>query len=529
MFETIQLTEDELQQVRECGKTITVSPDSVGILKGLSDYLSEKVGILFNEWIRSQYYMTQDSNGLTVESATPFCDIETAEREARLNFPEVFHTYIKPIRDNDTERVIITGLYLTFIRSLGAELRIDSSPLITVDESKSRKIAVYDSNTAVSIITEEGYSKNIRSIAIPGQLHYDFKSDGSAIIANDSENNTIKKALNRKHDTQGFNVVLLEVIGAAIEQLVKEGANGTISFLREGLQSHLGIPIRKPSKEVLDYILKDKEPETDEERDYHDKVLKSYSFWVDLINLKKAGTIQTSDGPFVIFEFEGYNEVDDTIECDSPALRHIYKDIIDHPILGPLKNNKNEYEIPKIAPHVLRGNIYRTKNQATIEIVERIIIRVVNHGTQPDSKYSPYWTHDDKRQVSIKIKYKDLIESCPVLHDRMTKSKKKDGTIGEPTPQQKRVILKRAVFGETKQSQDNSKKKKTTQERDKYNSLIEAILHESTVLYEYYSDFKIKVDPISLKALNRTGITITHHGKNADYQKNPTLHAPEIT
>ena len=88
--------------------------------------------------------------------------------------------------------------------------------------------------------------------------------------------------------------------------------------------------------------------------------------------------------------------------------------------------------------------------------------------------------------------------------------------------------MNRAVFGETKQSENKSKKTSKTKDRDKYDSLIEAILHESTVYYDYFVGFTVKVDKISLKALNRTGITITHQGKNADYQKNPTLHAPEI-
>jgi transcriptional regulator with XRE-family HTH domain len=58
--------------------------------------------------------------------------------------------------------------------------------------------------------------------------------------------------------------------------------------------------------------------------------------------------------------------------------------------------------------------------------------------------------------------------------------------------------------------------------------LIEAVFREHTAYYDSYVNFSVKAAPISLKALNRTGIRITHEGKSGEYQDNPTLHTPEV-
>ena len=390
----------------------------------------------------------------------------------------------------------------------------------------AKPIVNYDENTALSIITDKSYRKVIRDLAIPGQLSFEIKPDGTAEIVSPKKS-LVEEALKQKQKAKGFNVSLLQVIGAGIEQTYLEGANGTISIPREGLQKCLQTTIRKPPKNVIDYILSHKEPKTKEEKEHHSELLKHYAFWFDLLNLSKAGTFKTKDGDFVMFVYEGYNETEDTIECSSPYLRHAYEDLYNNPILGERKNNEPSYKIIQTAHPVLKGNIYNIKNDVTREIVDEIIYRMELRGTVSDAKFEPHYNHPNKKKVHIIIKYSDLIKSCPTLNRRLTESIKKDGTISEPTPQQKRVVLNRAIFGDTRRNA-GSKKTTTSKKRDEYPSLIEAILHESTVYYEMYAEFNIKVDPISLKALNRTGIHITHCGINGEYQKEPQLHAPEV-
>ena len=86
----ITLSEDELLQVRECGRTITVSQDNISILKGLPENISAKVSQMFEDWIRTRIYTLEDANGCLVEFNAPTCDVTKEELEAREAFSEVF-------------------------------------------------------------------------------------------------------------------------------------------------------------------------------------------------------------------------------------------------------------------------------------------------------------------------------------------------------------------------------------------------------------------------------------------------------
>lgn len=527
-----QLTEDELRLLQEHGRHVVVRPHFVDFWNDLPEDLLSKFNALFRDWLNSEVRHKVDKNGLIVE-----IEIITPELEARKNFPDFFSIYFEneEIKDDKSLRELyeqseffdVLGLYLTFIKGLGIDIHIE--PEEPPKHEEKSIIVVYDKNTGIPIITEKKAHKQIRSLAIPGQLRYELHEDGSLSIVGDEENNTIKKALKNKKNKQGYNVFLLETIGAGIEQVYKEGASGTISIPREGLQKCLGTTIRKPPKEVIDFILSGKEPKTDKEKALYSDIMKSYSFWVDLLNLTKAGTLKTKDGLFVIFSFEGYNETEDTIECNSPYLRHIYEDIYAHPILGPKKNNEPVYTIYKTSSPLIKGSFYTIKNDITKEIIEEIMRRLSERGSVSDSKYNSHYNYKDKRRVSVKITYKSLIEHCPLLYQKLNeKITKKDGTLEEPDAQYKRVILSRAIFGETRPGKKSKTKSAEAQKRDLEESLIKSILKEHTTLFDYYVNFNVITDKISLKALNRTGITVTHNGISGEYQDNPTLHYPEV-
>lgn len=527
-----QLTEAELKQLQEHGQHVVVRPHFVDFWNDLPNDLLEKFNMLFRRWVDSEVRHKTDKNGIVVE-----IEIIDPELKARKNFPDFFEIYFKDeeIKDDKSLRALyerseffdVLGLYLTFIKGLGIDIHIEPEEPPKHEEKSA--IVVYDKNTGVSIITEKNTHTQIRNLGIPGQLRYELHEDGSASIVGDDENNTIKKALKNKKNKQGYNVFLLETIGAGIEQVYKEGASGTISIPREGLQKCLGTTIRKPPKEVIDFILSGKEPKTDKEKALYSDIMKSYSFWVDLLNLTKAGTLKTKDGLFVIFSFEGYNETEDTIECNSPYLRHIYEGIYAHPILGPKKNNEPVYTIYRTSSPLIKGSFYTVKNDITKEIIEEIIRRLSERGIVSDSKYNSQYNYKDKRRVSVKITYKSLIEHCPLLYQKLNeKVSKKDGTLEDPDAKFKRTILSRAIFGETRPGKKSKAKSSEAQKRDQYDSLIEAVLHEHTTLFEYYVKFNVTADSISLKALNRTGITVSHSGISGEYQENPTLHYPEV-
>ena len=406
-------------------------------------------------------------------------------------------------------------------------LRIDEEE--QAEPVKKSVQVLLNEKTALSIISDEKIRKSIKGLALPGQMYWDFDEDGSGSVAIPAESQ-IKKVLNQKKDTQGYNVVLLQTIGTGIEAVYKLGNcsdEQTVHIPRVGLQNHLGIKIRKPKKEDIDFLLRNRAPKTDAEKKQYQDIQKSYPFWIELVNLSKAGTMQTKDGFYTVFNFEGYNEAEDTIDCSSPFLFHAYMDVYNNAIEGPRKNNEISYKIVKTVPPVVKGSLYTLKNKNSVEIIEELLYRLADRGTQADAKWKPHYNYKDNKKITIKVTYKDLIKSCPALHhcfyDPITK---KDGTTSEPDAQYRRMVLKRAVFGENKLTKKAKKTESTTKREN--TSLIEAVLRDHTTLYNYYVDFNIKVDPISMKALNRTGITITHCGKSGDYQNDPELHSPEI-
>jgi hypothetical protein len=528
-----KFTEDELKQLKEHGQHVVVRPHFVDFWNDLPNDILEKFNLLFRKWVDSEVRHKTDKNGIVIE-----IEIIDPELNARKNFPDFFEIYFKDeeIKDDKSLRDLyersesfdVLGLYLTFIKGLGINIHIEAEEPLNPEERSI--IANYDKKTGVSIITEQKHYKQIKSLDIPGQQRMKFHEDGSISIVHDNENDTIAKALRNKKNKQGYNSFLLEAIGCSIEQAYKEGASGAISIPREGLQQFLHTTIRKPTQEIIDFIVSGKEPKTKEEKTLYDNIMKSYSFWVDLLNLTKAGSLETEDGSVVmIFNFERYNAAEDMIECDSPYLRHVYEDIYSHPIEGQKKNNEPVFSILKKSQPLLMGSFYTIKNDITKEIIEEIIRRLAKRGSETDAKRKSHYNYEDKSRISVKITYKSLIEHCPLLaHKLNEKVIKKDGTLEEPDAQYKRVMLSRAIFGETKPSKKSKTKTNEAQRRDEYKSLIEAVLHEHTALFEYYVGFSVTVDKISLKALNRTGITVRHSGISGDYKDNPTLHNPEV-
>jgi len=537
-----EFTEEEMKLLQEAGRHISVSQSYFNFGDELPESIMEKLKSLFSDWLDTVGRM-EDVNGLIVETM----NIIPQERDSRKEFPDFFVIYSPDEKTNGETleeqysnhgKYDCTGLFLKFLRGLGVEIKCGNA------SQKTAPLTIaYGKNTGISIITEEKRHKQIRSLSLPGQQRYELHEDGSFEIVVDnpknelatpkkpSSENTIAKALMNKSQ-QGYNVGLLRLIGAGIEQAIKEGIAdnaGTISIPREGLQACYDKPIRKPTQKILDFILARKAPQNKEEIELHDEIMKSYSFWVDLLNLQRAGTYQTKDGIFMIFSFEGYNEKDDTIECSSPFLRHVYEEIYSSPILGEMKNNEHSFTIYRTSPPLIRGSFYNVRNEITKEIVEAIIIMMTDRGVKSDAQLKKHYNYQNKKKVTINISYQTLIKNCPLLKRRLTeKITKKDGTEAEPDAAYKRKVLTRAIFGEKVPEAKKANMTDEIRNRQDCDSLIEAVFREHTAYYDSYVNFSVKAAPISLKALNRTGIRITHEGKSGEYQDNPTLHTPEV-
>lgn len=453
----------------------------------------------------------------------------------------------------------LEDLYLTFWHDVVFEIfkdRIevkDDGTLWTKEGNTAdeRNTIIFKPNSFLTSITSETHYKKIHSLSAPlsGQLQMTVDKKGNISIIKDPQK--IKDAIKELGNIEGVNGRMLDIILTAMETDFVEGGKGFLSIPRAGLVDAIGSQIYKPSEDELNYIIngsiptpetlgatidasisKDMEHRTVDgkevtvfknreayEKRYTDDIKKRFGFWIDLVNLQKAGVKQTENGPFMLFNFEGYNSTSDSIECNSPYLRHVIEDIYNTPIIGDMHNNKPDYVKPKLT-HRIKPSIYKVRNSVTSEIVSYIDYRLAKRGLITDAKLKPHLTSSDEKQRTIVIKYADIINNCPLLASKLGPIIKADGTTKQQKPQNKRNVLNRAIFGAVKL--------KNKDDRDTADPEIISVIKQHTVLYSYYKDLIITCDDISLKALNTTGIHIKHHGKNSDYEKEPTLNRPDV-
>ena len=530
-----KFTDEEMKQLRESGQHVVMRHGYFNYGDGLSVELKDKLYSLFGKYL--EYVGTkEDVNGLIVETT----NIIPQEREARREFRDFFVIYSPDEKTNGETleeqfanhgRYDCTGLFVKFIRGLGIDL------IFTEDSKKKEtKSVLYGKDVGVSLITEDTARKQFKDLSLLRQQRWEPQEDGSIAIVCDYGETEFSKAISKKANHQGYNTFLLTAIGNGIEQIINESrdARELLSIPRSGLQDFIGETIRVPDEQIIDFIKAGRAPQTEEEKKLCDKILKSYSFWVELINLEKAGVIETEDGIYTIFQFDHYDKENDAIVCGSPYLREVYKRIYDNPILGKLAHDEPSYKIYKTSPALIKGTYYKIRNETTKQIVEEIIYRISRRGVESDAQKKKHYNYQNKRQISMIITYQSLIKECPLLKKKLTdKIIKKNGTEAEPDSNYKRTVLNRAIFGETyptKSKNESGGRDMTTEasKRNKCDSLIEEIFREHTDFYKAYVNFKIKADPISLKNLSKTGIRITHDGKSGEYRNNPELHSPEI-
>lgn len=449
-------------------------------------------------------------------------------------FDRIFSYWIGDQRQGKTSDEIIRA-YLDFIQGLGIEVHIEENA------SEARSTIVYGKDTGISIITEEKTHTQLQNLQLPGQQRFEFYPDGTSAIVCDDDEAVVKLIRNSKSE-QGYNLFLLQVIGNGIASIIQKNKSVTdlsqklnesdpIKIPRKSLQEFLGIRINKPTQKELNFILSGKEPKTKEGKELRDRIMRHYPFWVDLINLTKAGVYKTETGLYSIFTFGGYNEEEDVIECDSPYLRHCYKELYTHPIReGAKEKNMVPWELYAVSPPGIRGSFYGASGSTTTkEIFDYLVYRIATRGVTPDAQLHPNKNYKNKKQIKIRVTYSNIIDECPLLKKKLTdKVHKKNGDQEAPDAQYKRMILKRAFFGETYPGKKSRQMSKAANQINKYGSIIEELFRDHTDYYKRFVNFRIVVDAISLKELGRTGITITHEGKDGEYYDNPELTSPDV-
>ena len=531
-----EFTSEELSLLQEAGKHVVMRQGYFSFGDSLPETVMEKLKSLFSMWLDSVGRMETD-NGLIVETM----NIIPQEKEARKEFQDFFYIYApegktdgQTLEEQYAEmgKYDCTGLFLKFIRGLGVDIEFTRDA-----NDKKIKSVLYDKDTGVSIVTEKTAHAKLKDLTLLRQQRWETQEDGSVAIVCDYDGTEFSKAIKTKKNTQGYNTFLLTVIGNAIEQIinVSQDAREKLCIPRIGLQEFLGTTIRKPTQDILDFIKAGRAPQNEEEKKLCDEIMKSYSFWVDLLNLEKAGTIETEDKLLFVFHFDGYDKENDTIICRSPYLESVYRHIYDNPIEGEMRKDAISYRIYETSPALIKGTYYKIRNDVTKQIVEEIIYRLSLRGVASDAQKKKQYNYKNKKQVTMIITYQSLIKECPLLKKKLTdKVIKKDGTETDPDARYKREVLQRAIFGETfpKKTKNESGGRDMSEESKKKNdcdSLIESVFREHTDFFKAYVNFKIKADPISLKNLSRTGIRITHEGKSGEYQDNPSLHSPEVS
>lgn len=530
-----EFTAEEMKLLQKSGSRAVVRQHGFSFGEDLPTTITEKLRTLFVDWLDT-VRKTRDANGMIVVTGT----LIPQERAARKEFQDFFSIYAPDadIYGDDLEEHYktygeynCTGLYLKFIHELGVDFVFNKESKQTETTS-----VLYRKDTGVSIITEDKAHKQLKDLALLRQQRFEQRDDGSVEIVCDYADTEFSKAVKKKKSHQGYNTFLLTAIGNGIERIITESrdARELISISRTGLQEFIGEPIRKPNEQIIDFIKAGRAPQTEEESKLLNDIKKSYSFWVDLINLEKAGVIETEEGIYTIFQFDHYDKENDSIVCGSPYLREVYRRIYDNPIEGKITNDAPLFRIYQTSPALIKGTYYRIKNDTTKQIVEEIIYRISRRGVASDAQMKKHLNYKGKRQVTMIITYQSLINECPLLKKKLTENViKKDGTEAEPDARYKREILNRAIFGETvpKKTKNESGGRDMTAEANKknqYDSQIEYIFREHTDFYKAYVNFRIKADPISLKTLSKTGIRITHDGKSGEYQDNPSLRPPEV-
>lgn len=421
----------------------------------------------------------------------------------------------------------LEDLYLTFWHDVVFEIfkdRIevkDDGTLWTkeggVTNPAQHSVVLFDKNTYLTIVTDAKHSRKIRSLSepLPGQLQYSIDKQGNIKLIKTP--GKIKEAIKALGNIEGVNVELLDLIGTAIETTLKNGHRGWLSIPRTGIEDAIGTQIYKPLNGEINYILHGTIPENVEDKEkYISNIEKHYGFWIDLLGLYKAGTVQTTDGPAMLFNFRRYNETDDAIECESPYLQYVYEDIYNNPITGPLRNNNPEYVIPEVS-HNTKPSIISERNKTAIEAYYHINRRIKERGIIPDARCKKHLKAKDNKIITLFITYKDVIAGCPSLMRKLGPKVNEDGTTTPPTAKYKRQELERAIIQKTKSKTTKAKYPK-----------IEAVIRDHSDLFKRYVNLKIECDPISLKALNTTGIHIEHYGISAEYDQAPALHAPNI-
>ena len=233
-----------------------------------------------------------------------------------------------------------------------------------------------------------------------------------------------------------------------------------------------------------------------------------------------VGYVGTEEGIYKAFNFRGYNLKNDYIECDSPHLFQVFKEL-----KSKSRQTDDGHDFLEVS-HAVRGSLYGNKNVSADEVLRVIVNGIVTRGVStPDAKLYPKRNYKNKNQFTYgKIYYSTIIDRCESLKKVFSMEK---GT--KASSEIKKTYLERAIgtnssiryFNENKKYLNKPTKDKTFDM--KLAPTLIQLLDSKTDFNKRLVNFRIEIDPISLKTLSRDGIKIQWDGLNGDYVNDPDI------
>lgn len=493
-----KFTEEELSMLKECGQHISVRPGYYAFGTDIPEDLLEKLNSLFSKWVNSEVRHKIDKNGIIVE-----VEVLPQEMKAREHFPDFFEIYFDETELKDpaslealyiqSGQFEITGLYLTFIQSLGIDIRFDTEEALEKEFNKKIARVIFDDeNSAQFLPTHKKYSgallplKNkVAYIAkYDRQLQYVWDEDGNYQITLSDEQTAYDELIkNKVVPAECADTDLLMTLAAAVEASYRCNCGYIITVYLPNFARAMGVQFEKDGKAQKMYDLKSK--------------LKDLEDIIGILVEQKK--IQFA---FKIIELDQEKK---ELTFASPYLYTIMDLLKNDPITTKEKKNNQPKFMIYGASHLISSKINKARNKATTQVVYYLVAQLHQHGIKTDAVRKPQQQHDDKKLITKEITYKDIIKNSPILKESLQQS----------APKRRSQILNRAIFGD-----DYNPKLKVPGQ-----TLIEKYLRDYTDVFKYWKDLNIKVEPVSMKELDNR-IILTHHGLSSDFED--TLRIPSV-
>lgn len=400
-----------------------------------------------------------------------------------LKFSNVFSQWIDK-QGKSSEEII--RAYVTFLEGLGVSVQFKDKT-----SGKNTPRVVFDENSVQFLPTHKKYfgallplknkfayiAKWDKQIQMDDQGHIDISDPGDDM---DFETVTKSKVIPAKcADTD-----LLMTLASAVEASYRSNLGYTITVYLPEFARAMGVQFETEGKDQKQYNLKKKLDELE-------------NIMGVLVEQKKV------QSAFKKLEIDWEkNEMTFASPYLYSILDLLYKD---PKVSKKMKNNEPVWKFVQES-YLISSKINKARNKATTQIVYYIVSELHNHGIRKDSARNPNIEYEDKRLVTKKIRYKDIVKNAPILKE----------SLREAEPKRRSQILRRAILGED--YNERSPKKQTT--------LIETYLREFTDVFNYWKDLTITVEPVSMKEIENC-IILRHHGMNGDFE--PRLTIPEIS